>query len=161
MTTIVPFIDTIKANGSYFKRAPANTAYSPIDITVNVPANIRLSGVQIGTAFTPFKNLLLWSTTDTDGILLPDGYMYFAYNIETSNIRFYFLKNDSGRSLSFNPPYGIKFIQMLSDNGEVNVFQTTGSQNLRVMTLFNNNTLYSTQPEDFLISSDFFDLELS
>lgn len=37
MTTIVPFVDTIKANGSYFKRAPANTAYSPIDITVNVP----------------------------------------------------------------------------------------------------------------------------
>lgn len=160
MTTIVPFVDTIKANGSYFKRAPANTAYSPIDITVNVPAKIRLSGVQIGTAFFPFKNLLLWSTSDIDGIQLADGYMYFAYVIETSNIRFYYLLNDSGRTISLTPPHGINFIQTLSANGEVNVFQTVGSQNLRVMTLFNNDFI-PEDPEEFLISSDFFDLELA
>lgn len=39
MTTIVPFTDTITENGTYTKTAPANTAYSPINITVNVPVN--------------------------------------------------------------------------------------------------------------------------
>lgn len=50
MTTIVPFTDTITENGTYSKTAPANTAYSPINITVNVPTNLLTLPI---TSFTP------------------------------------------------------------------------------------------------------------
>lgn len=160
MTTIVPLTDTITANGTYSKTAPANTAYSPINLTVNVPTKIILSGVQIGTSYFPFKNILLWSTAGGNEIQLADGDMYFAYQLETNSIRFYYLKNHYGQSISFIPPQGIKFLREQSNSGEVTLFQTVGSQNLLVMYLLNDIT-QDVDPNQLLVSSNFFDLELS
>lgn len=163
MTTIVPLTDTITANGTYSKTAPANTAYSPINLTVNVPSTpskIRLSGVQIDTSNFPFKNLALWSTADGNEIQLAAGDTYFGYAFETNSIRFYYIHNSYGQTIYFSPIQGVKFLREQSNSSAVTLFQSTGSQNLLVMYLEDDYAL-DDQRNQLLVSTDFFDLELS
>lgn len=114
MTTIVPFTDIITSNGTYSKTASANTAFSPINITVNVPT-------QAQTAFNVDEIRVLkranssstfqfgtWqideNVTNNTYISIPgNGCLILMSSPSYSQIKFLFFKNTSAQSTRYYP----------------------------------------------------------
>lgn len=120
---------------------------------------IKLTGVQIGSEHLPFNNLLQWSTATGEETFLKEDYDFFGFSIESNNIRFYYLRNHSSNTLYFYPIPGTKFLSRPT-LGDIILYQTLAGQTNNVIYLLNDNT-QDSDPNQLLVSSNFFELELS